>query len=144
MSDCHAKAVNDALRRCVHLTCYLDSECKAGVRYDDVREPLRGEGDTRPPYLRMPCTRGGPETCRQCRFPTQEEAEEQVAATDRMIDNTLRAMVAVTAVVGKQRGVSGSIPCPICETGTLSYAVAGLNGHIHGACSTEGCVRWKQ
>ena len=42
---------------------------------------------------------------------------------------------------GKGNPGDGSVPCPACQ-GTLSYSVAGSNGHIWGKCSTAGCIRW--
>ena len=41
-------------------------------------------------------------------------------------------------------GGGGQIPCPVCASGTLHYSIAGSNGHLHGHCSTEGCVSWMQ
>ncbi len=38
----------------------------------------------------------------------------------------------------------GEIKCPVCERGTLRYSRAACNGHIHAACSTEGCMRWME
>jgi len=58
----------------------------------------------------------------------------------------MEAMRAVGADVkarglGKGNPGDGSITCPVCQ-GTLSYSVAGGNGHIWGKCATEGCIRW--
>jgi len=38
----------------------------------------------------------------------------------------------------------GSMACPVCKTGNLRYSRAAYNGHVHAACSTEGCVRWME
>jgi hypothetical protein len=38
----------------------------------------------------------------------------------------------------------GSMPCPVCKTGTLRYSRAAYNGHVHGRCSTDGCVAWME
>lgn len=38
----------------------------------------------------------------------------------------------------------GEMPCPICKTGTLRYMRSSYNGHVHGSCSTDGCVRWME
>lgn len=43
----------------------------------------------------------------------------------------------------KGRGGNGQIVCPICKQ-TLRYSVAGYNGHLWGACETNGCVQWMQ
>jgi hypothetical protein len=36
------------------------------------------------------------------------------------------------------------IPCPCCETGTVSYSRASYNGHIHATCSSPGCASWME
>ncbi len=38
----------------------------------------------------------------------------------------------------------GSIDCPVCHTGKLQYSVASVNGHIHGRCTTDKCVRFME
>lgn len=44
----------------------------------------------------------------------------------------------------KGHGGSGTIPCPHCKTGALHFSVASVNGHVHGQCETEGCLRWAE
>lgn len=39
---------------------------------------------------------------------------------------------------------AGDMPCPVCNRGTLRYSRAGYNGHVHGKCSTDGCVAWME
>lgn len=39
---------------------------------------------------------------------------------------------------------AGKLPCPICETGTLSYSRSGSNGHVWARCSTKNCVSWME
>lgn len=39
---------------------------------------------------------------------------------------------------------AGAMPCPVCKTGTLRYSRASYNGHVHGACTSEKCVRWME
>jgi len=56
----------------------------------------------------------------------------------------LRARKAITDKVGKQRGVSGEIACPVCATGKLRYSIAWTNGRIHAGCTTDNCVRWME
>jgi hypothetical protein len=38
----------------------------------------------------------------------------------------------------------GIMDCPVCKTGKLKYSRAGYNGHVHGRCSTNGCVAWME
>ncbi len=44
----------------------------------------------------------------------------------------------------KGKGGNGSLSCPKCKIGTISYSVSSYNGHIWGHCSTEGCVAWME
>lgn len=44
-----------------------------------------------------------------------------------------------------RKDVQGHIPCPLCSTGTIVFSRAGsFNGHIHGRCSTSGCIQWME
>lgn len=43
----------------------------------------------------------------------------------------------------RARAVSGSIPCPNCEYGSIRYRIDRV-GHISAHCSTEGCVDWSE
>jgi hypothetical protein len=38
----------------------------------------------------------------------------------------------------------GTMDCPICSVGTLRYYRNNYNGHVHAACSTDGCVNWME
>jgi len=46
--------------------------------------------------------------------------------------------------IKKGNGGNGSIPCTVCDGGTVRYSVASVNGHLWGKCSTKGCVAWMQ
>jgi len=46
--------------------------------------------------------------------------------------------------LGKGHPGTGSVACPKCGTGTIHYSVSGLNGHMHAACTTAGCVSWME
>jgi hypothetical protein len=67
---------------------------------------------------------------------TDEEAEGRIAGV-------ISAFAAVKAHVGKQRGISGDIECPVCQ-GRLHFSVAKVNGHVWASCATEGCVRFME
>lgn len=38
---------------------------------------------------------------------------------------------------------SGTIECPTCK-GRLAWIRDRHNGHLHGECETDGCLRWMQ
>jgi hypothetical protein len=43
--------------------------------------------------------------------------------------------------LGKGSGGVGACPCPRCRTGTINFRVASSNGHMWGACTTQGCAQ---
>lgn len=127
----------------------IKDECSAGVNY----RKLAGE-----PYvgyvLRLPCTpalnRPGVEVkvCDKRECHSREEAGEQYDEMQRVIARTLGARAIVQADVKahgfkRGRGGAGQVGCPACD-GVIGYTVAAYNGHIHGRCSTEGCVSWME
>lgn len=46
--------------------------------------------------------------------------------------------------LGRGNGGQGRMPCPAGCGGELRYSVASVNGHMHAACSTKGCVSWME
>lgn len=64
------------------------------------------------------------------------------------IDKVLAAMT-VAKAAAKEKGLKqgnggvGEVQCPVCD-GTLRFSVASVNGHMHAACITTGCVRWME
>lgn len=117
---------------------YHNDTCEAGVIYADL--PVI-------PADQSPCFGPGRNGCSLAEYPTAEE----IAAEDRMfreaMERTKKARAAIVSHIGpwkRGEGAGGSIPCPVCETGTLKYSRAGCNGHIHAACTTADCVRWME
>ncbi|TXM96796.1 hypothetical protein FV242_33025 [Methylobacterium sp. WL64] len=49
----------------------------------------------------------------------------------------------VFEAISAQDGDSGTVECPECK-GRLSWARDSFNGHLHGQCETDGCLRWMQ
>lgn len=75
-------------------------------------------------------------------------AKEDADASDDCFLDSLKAMAvchedAKAKGFGKGRGGIGEVECPICN-GRLRYSVAAINGHMWGACSSNGCARWMQ
>lgn len=129
--------IKEQMRTCRHLTGVQHEVCKAGLRYEDVSDNSRKALD------RLPCLGVGP-SCEKRDFYTRQEAEAKQAEWTRRFTNVLVARSAIEQTEGKRRGVSGSMLCPVCTTGTLQYSIASINGHIHGRCSTEDCVSWME
>ena len=134
---------------CRHFNGIHHGECRAGVNYRVLAgEPSLGC------MTRIPCTfgfepKGGPmAVCAKLERPSREEAEltidKQEAAFQRHV-GAYSAAHADAKAKGLKRGHGGqsSMPCPVCG-GTLVYAVAGYNGHMHAKCETEGCVSWME
>lgn len=73
---------------------------------------------------------------------------EDVAANQKQFENFMIAVAAAKADAkskgyGRGSAGQGSVECPICK-GSIRYRVAAVNGHMWGACSSEGCVRWME
>ncbi|WP_345822901.1 hypothetical protein ABC766_32215 (plasmid) [Methylobacterium fujisawaense] len=47
------------------------------------------------------------------------------------------------AAIAADPGDSGTIECPTCK-GRLSWRRDNHNGHLHGQCETDGCLRFMQ
>lgn len=127
--------VRHTMGRCCHFTGLQHDTCDAGVKYDDVKQ------DRRIPCLAWDANGA---TCEKAKWPTREEAEAEESAFEAAYARISTAMKAIRALHGKQRGVAGAMPCPNGCGGELRYSIAAYNGHIHGACSTEGCAQWMQ
>ena len=123
--------------RCKHFTGIQHDACALGIAYDTVRD------DSERPY-RWPCTNSALTTCSRREFPTQAEELAEVAEMEATFGRVARARISIIAKHGRQRGIRDEMACPVCTTGTLRYSIAKLNGHIHAACTTDGCVRWME
>lgn len=132
--------------KCVHYNgCLGNDTCDAGVNYAE----LAGPGDA---YAqRLPChpqLTGQPKVvCEKKRLPTVEElAEDERETKERSVRiGKVRAAI-VEACGGPWKkgmlGVAGSIECPACIKGSVSFTRSGYNGHVHARCSTAGCASW--
>lgn len=114
--------------RCVHFTGIQHDQCKAHVRYDDVRDT-----DVRP--HRLPCFRsdlfetGEPApVCTAQRFPTDAEVDAEVAEMNAELDRHLAQFAAGTCPI-----CGGSIE-PSRVVGRCKYASC---GHRIGQVSDE-------
>lgn len=117
--------------------------CSKGVAYEDFKGL---KFDERPCFEK----RGvAPTGCEFAEFPTPEEREKRRQEIMQRFARIGTARAAIVANLGGpwKRGMesaSGSIPCPVCESGTLSFSRSGYNGHIHAGCTSPGCVRWME
>ncbi len=152
--------------RCRHFNGLQHDKCEAGVCYKALQET----GQL--PCLPWHCDTGKPAAkCDKYGTYTAEETAEQERQIERSINGTITARKAIVAELARRHAAgdkaavskphhdpdfsgtgcqsayvagSGTIPCPVCKTGTLRYSRAACNGHVHAACSTTGCVRWME
>ncbi len=143
--------------RCKHFTGTVAKKCMAGVCYDDVELrhdpiPYQSRGVTYTSGRSLPCLKNhnlGGAVCALVAFPSPAEIAEKIARQDSGLRDMVTARKAIVAKLGpytkrKSPDAHGTIPCPVCTTGTLGYRRAAYNGHIHARCSTEGCVAWME
>ena len=123
---------------CVHFNGVQHDICKAGVAYST----FPGQG--------IPCMQdfAKDHVCELRRFPTPEEIAQKAAAREAARQRFELAFGVVkkdmkAKGLRKGKGGGGQVECPACK-GVLAYSVAGCNGHVHGRCSTDGCVWWMQ
>jgi len=144
----HEEYVQSEMGKCVHFRGIQHAECKAGI---NLREIVGG--DDLGWAARLPCLLMDREkcmvTCASRRLPTREEAEAEVEKHNKSMARTLMAIGAAHEDAEKKglkrgNGGVGSIPCPVCTTGTLSYSVASVNGHMWGKCNTKNCISWME
>jgi hypothetical protein len=141
---------------CKHYTGALNPRtsgtCSVGVNY----RALVG-GEVFGWISRLPCTAGEPRcgervTCDKFQAPTPEE----IAEDKRQIDESIRKFtVAYTGNVREWRNANkwdrknpksaqGKVPCEACGKGEIHLSMAAYNGHVHGKCTTEGCLSWME
>lgn len=118
--------------------------CEAGVAFSS----LPGHG-TQLFMTRCPCF--GPRSgCEKAEYPTPEEVAASEAAMKKRFNGVVIARARIVEACGGEwsrgcPGKSGVIDCPVCNCAdSLRYSRAGVNGHIHARCSTEGCLSWME
>lgn len=149
--------VEEKMQRCRHAFVERgDQRCRIDI---DVRALVGG--DDLGWVLRIPCRPIGKAnkeraTCESFSPYTREEAETLVREREESLAKSLKAIVAVhedahskgygkaTSKEPHLKGGVDSMKCPFCPDGTLRYSVASVNGHLHAACTTKGCVSWME
>lgn len=111
-------------RKCIHFNGIMNHECKAGIKYKDVRD------ESQKPYG-FPCIKTGGE-CPNAKYRTKEEVKVEVAEIEGSGLKTLIAVTLIKEHYEKTKERSGSIPCE-CG-GKLFYAIAS-NGHASAKCN---------
>ena len=152
MSNDRELRIKSETLECRHYTGTYREICSAGVNYRQhvggpdlgwaLKIPCQGITWTHAPGVeRVQCDRYSPWTI--------EEATANIDAMDAAIENHMKAH-RVTHDDAKKKGLMrgkggfGECACPICTVGTILYSVSAYNGHLHGACTTDGCVKWME
>lgn len=146
---------------CFHYSGLSNQTCEANHKYlsvaiapteDDIK--WRDENYPKMDIIevgimkRVPCfARNGITTCPDFREPTPEEIKAEDELIERLISRvaiTRKAIVEHCDQNKLPRGTTGTIPCPVCRTGTVQFSRAAYNGHIHARCTTAMCVQWME
>lgn len=131
---------------CIHFTGAMQNDCcRVGVNY----RQLAGGGEFGH-ILRLPCVeitnrRGHPVSSCSHRL---EPTPEQVAAMEAQDKADIERYRKVMPLVSEWRVTPRDqrqdvIDCPVCN-GKLHLSQSSYNGHVHGLCETDGCVRWME
>lgn len=106
--------------------------CKADVEYDSVRGRAK-------PY-KWACTEPTLQ-CSKREYPTAEQVRAAEEKSERVWQDIRTARAAIVARLSGEPGQC-DVECPACGA-SLAGALHG-NGHVHAACSTDGCLMWME
>lgn len=151
---------------CVHYVGGFESQtvCPAGHRVYAMARPLTAEETTWAAinypdsdrsniaiFRRIPCVAENGVVCPSYQEPTAEALAQYDEMIGKEVSRLLEqigvarpAIIAHVTLNGKLDDyVVGTIPCPVCGSGTLYYSYAGdVNKHVHAQCFTADCVQW--
>lgn len=148
---------------CIHFNGLMSHTCKVDHAYLDVAAPITAQqlqwhNENYPTHdptrtaiaKRIPClVENNIHTCPDFREPTPEEIEANEKQIGTMLSHFVTVRTQIIAHI-KENGQEknswqSSIPCPVCEGGTVKYTYAGnFNRHIHARCTTPNCVNWME
>jgi hypothetical protein len=116
------------------------ADCHAGI---NVRNLVGG--DDHGWFNRAPCCH--PENAITCPQ-RQELTTEEIALREARFEAAIERMTLAGPVIQAARerlkgGGLDTVECPVCK-GNLHISIAAYNGHCHGQCETEGCLRWME
>jgi hypothetical protein len=129
----------------------MPKTCEAGVEYASFRAE-----NFNLTFAQQPCflTKAGeskPDAvpCKHLRRPTPEEIKAHEGWLNARWDKMRVVMTAIDPWRQEHqkanKGGAQTIDCPACGgSKTLSMTIAGVNGHVHAHCKTEGCVSWME
>jgi hypothetical protein len=124
--------MSDRQNWCKHYNGYAKhKECNDGHIYKDF--------DSICSYDDRPClSRKSVVPCPSKAYMSDQEVDEYEQRISALIGHLGKAHQAIAKIPG----AAGVIECPKCGK-TLHWSRAS-NGHVWGACETDGCLRWMQ
>lgn len=139
----------DRAKKCRHFTGITAKVCEAGINYQafrDLPESQKGMGICLPCIGELGCT----VTCDKFEPYTKEELDAQ----DKAIQDSIKGFTVARPAIIEEcdrlgfkkgvKGISGKIPCPVCEKGDLHFSRSSYNGHVHAKCTTANCMAWME
>ncbi len=140
--DIREQFIKSAMDSCRHFNGVQHKICEAGIGYEHAGNEA------------MPCIprfiNGRPTwSCEKFEIMSVADAEKEADERIDCMNRTTKARIAAkddaaSKGLGKGKGGREVIECPCCDGGKLRYWVAGYNGHMHAACTTQGCVSWME
>lgn len=99
------------------------------------------------PHADMPCLGENAAAKARCSSYSGWTAQE-IADREECVEQSLKRFGVIRAAIiaeHERTGTNaGTIPCPACGTGTVSWSRARSNGHIYARCSTPDCASWME
>lgn len=126
------------MQKCVHYTGLMNLKCKLDIDYDTFEKQ-----DKALPCLCKFDDKREQATCDKRQLYTRQECEEYFDDLDNDFNKTIVARKAIVAHIEATKQQGGTIPCPVCKSGSLAY-IRHSNGHIHAKCGTDKCVGWME
>ena len=136
--EANARAKRRRAATCRYFTGLQHDTCEAGIAYASVQD---GPGcwPCLPPFSdERQCST----TCAHKALYTAEELADRDQRAQDSIVRVVKARGAIVEATGGKGRTAGEIDCPNCG-GKLKYTVAS-NGHIWGACASDGCAQWME
>jgi len=137
---------------CWYRTAFDDRRhpvCRAGIdynskfRFDKDGKIIDGYME-KIPCLGKPTPEMAAKLCPKYKHLTDEQAAESSRRTELLVENVLVVRQHIAERIEREQRYEGTLPCPVCEVGTVRYTVSRLNGHVMAACDTQGCVAWRE
>lgn len=127
-----SKSLRDQIAdKCIHFNGTMNKQCKAGVKYEEIRGPK----------MKIPCIKNTTLSadpvegvmCIKRTFPTEQQIQEKLGQIDQSGRNSTKAFVAAKSHFQKTGERHSTIQCPVCK-GKLEYVVAVTNNHLTVHC----------